>query len=125
MEDILSCGVLKRYQSFYYRSKLTASGRVLQELGKTLPEAAAIYKKCFEDSPKEREDYAQAPTAAERKVVWIRAALIEGKLQVIVENFMKNPKYVYYSCLSQARQQRETSSKTFRVVCGLGGQGSH
>ncbi len=73
---------------------VTSSGRVLQDLGKTLPEAAAIYEKCFDANSPNKEDYTHVHTlsAAERKIVWIRAALIEGKLQDVVEKLMSNPK---------------------------------
>lgn len=93
MEDILSYGVKKKFQSF--RSKVvTPSGRVLQDVGKVLPDAAAIYKNCFSESGAEREDYyyVHVISMAEKKVLWIRAALIEGKLQGIVETIMNNPK---------------------------------
>lgn len=96
MEDILSYGVKKKYQS--YRSRIvTPSGRILQDVGKVLPDATAIYEKCFSDSAMEREDYyyTHAISMAEKKVLWIRAALIEGKLQGIVECIMNNSKYVH------------------------------
>ena len=95
VEDILSYGVKKKYHSF--RSKVvTPSGRVLQDLGKTLPEAAAIYDKCFNADSAAKEDYTLVHvfSAAERKIVWIRAALIEGKLQAIVESITSNPMWV-------------------------------
>lgn len=92
MENILSYGVKKKYQC---RSKMvTPSGRILQDVGKVLPDAAAIYEKCFSDNSMDREDYyyVHVISMAEKKVLWIRAALIEGKLQGIVENIMNNPK---------------------------------
>lgn len=94
MEDILSYGVKKRYQS--YRSKvITPSGRVLQDIGKSLPEAAAIYEKCFGNSYPDKEDYSFIHVSpAERKVGWIRTALVEGKLQTIVKSIMDNPRSV-------------------------------
>ncbi len=95
VEDILSYGVKKKYQ--YYRSKvLTPSGRVLQDVGKVLPAAAAIYDKCFSEAASERgkEDYylVHVVSPAEKKVLWLRAALIEGHLQAIVETILGNPK---------------------------------
>ena len=93
VEDILSYGVKRRYQSF--RSKLiTPSGRVLQDLGKSMPEAADLYDKCFSSNLTEKEDYTfvHDVSMAERKVGWIRAALVEGKLQLIIGKIMKNPK---------------------------------
>ena len=83
----------RKYQS--YRSKgVTSSGRVLQDLGKSLPEAAAIYEKCFDANSPIKEDYTHihSLSAAERKIVWIRAALVEGKLQAIMDKLMSNPK---------------------------------
>ena len=92
VEDILSYGVKRKYQSF--RTKvIMPSGRILQDLGKSLPEAAAIYEKCFDENSMKKEDYAyiHVVSMAERKVGWIRAALVEGKLQTIVRGIMKNP----------------------------------
>jgi len=93
VEDILSYGVKKKYQG--YRSKgVTSSGRVLQELGRSLPEAASVYQKSFDDHYTGKEDYAQAHVVSntDRKIMWIRVALVEGKLQAIVENLLKNSK---------------------------------
>ena len=82
---------------------MTSSGRVLQELGKSFPEAASLFNRCFEGSPSSgargssssREDYAQLQSGspAERKVLWIRVALVDTKLQAIVEQLMKKPRY--------------------------------
>lgn len=73
---------------------MTPSGKILQDVGKVLPDAAAIYEKCFSDSSMEREDYyyVHVISMAEKKVLWIRAALIEGKLQGIVESIMNSTK---------------------------------
>jgi hypothetical protein len=59
-----------------------------------LPDAAAIYEKCFSDKSVEREGYyyVHVISMAEKKVLWIRAALIEGKLQRIVESIMSSPR---------------------------------
>ncbi len=72
----------------------TPSGRILQDLGKKLPEAAALYDKCFDVNSREKQDYSfvHVVSPAERKVGWIRAALVEGKLQIIVGSIMKNRK---------------------------------
>ena len=82
VEDILSYGVKRKYQSYYRSKVIPASARVLQDLGKTLPEAAAVYENCFGESSKVKEDYVMAVTPTEKKVVWIRVALIEGEVAV-------------------------------------------
>ena len=90
----------QRYQSSKSK-QLTSSVKILHELGKTHPDAAAIHYKCFEAELKgaheEREDYAtlQTSSPAERKVLWIRVALVEGKLKSIVDELMRNPRYVH------------------------------
>lgn len=95
VEDILSYGVKRRYSTGKVK-QVTPSGRVLQELGKTYPEAAELYSKCYGEIVGNREDYVLAssssPRAADKKVIWIRAALVEGKLQGVVEQLMKNPR---------------------------------
>lgn len=97
VEDIISYGVKRKYHSYYRSKVITSSGRLLQDLGKTLPEAASIYEKCFDESRKEKEDYTYVHgwSTSERKVVWIRAALIEGKLRTIVDSLFNNAKYAY------------------------------
>jgi len=93
VENVLSYGVKKKFQS--YRSKLiTPSGKVLQDVGKTLPEAADIFTKCFGESSNGKAEYmlVQGLSPAERKMGWIRAALVEGKLQAIVDSIMRTPK---------------------------------
>ena len=93
VENILSYGVKKKYQA--NKSKvITPSGKVLQEVGKTLPDAADIYDKCFVETSAGKEEYmlVHGLSPAERKMGWIRAALVEGKLQAIVQSIMKSPK---------------------------------
>lgn len=93
VEDILSYGVKKKFRT--NRSKLTTpSGKVLQEVGKTSPEAADIYDKCFSESSEGKEDYVlfHGISLAERKVGWLRAALVEGKLHAIVQSIVANPR---------------------------------
>ena len=91
MEDILSYGVKRRYSNTRMRS-VTPSGRILQELGKTYPEASQLYSKCYGERERAREDYVLVGSSspADRKVLWIRAALVESKLQGVVEQLMKN-----------------------------------
>lgn len=96
VEDILSYEVRHKYHVAKGKG-VTSSGRVLQELGKTYPDAASVFNRCFEGSSLSgngREDYAQLQSGspAERKVLWIRVALIDGKLQAIVEQLMKRPR---------------------------------
>ena len=102
VEDILSFEVRSKFHVSKGRGA-TSSGRVLQELGKTFPEAASLFNRCFEGSSLSppgaggsRDDYAQLQSAslAERKVLWIRVALVDAKLQAIVEQLMKKPRYV-------------------------------
>ena len=103
VEDILSFEVRSKFHVSKGRGA-TSSGRVLQELGKTFPEAASLFNRCFEGSSLSppgaggsRDDYAQLQSAspAERKVLWIRVALVDAKLQAIVEQLMKKPRYVF------------------------------
>ena len=99
VEDILSFEVRSKFHVSKARG-VTSSGRVLQELGKTFPEAASLFNRCFEGSPYtgaggSREDYAQlqSDSPAERKVLWIRVALVDAKLQAIVEQLIRKPRY--------------------------------
>lgn len=92
----MSYGVKRRYSSSKVKL-VTASGRVLQELGKTYPEAAQLYSKCYEDNERtDKEDYVlvSSGSLADKKALWIRAALVEGKLQGVVEQLMKNRRYI-------------------------------
>lgn len=98
VEDILAFEVRSKYHVSKGRGA-TSSGRVLQELGKTFPEAASLFNRCFEGllssgGGGSREDYAQlqSDSPAERKILWIRVALVDGKLQAIVEQIMKKPR---------------------------------
>ncbi len=102
VEDVLSYGVKRRYRSS--KSKpLPPSAKVLHDLAKTHPEAATVYEKCFSSLPQTpggspnnstRDDYTafQTNSPLERKVLWIRVALIEKKLQSIIDGLMKNPR---------------------------------
>ena len=95
VEDILSYEVRHKYHSGKGKA-VTSSGRVLQELGKTFPEAASLFNRCFEGgSGAEQEDYAklQIGSATERKILWIRVALVDGKLQGVVEQLIKKRRY--------------------------------
>ena len=94
VEDILAFEVRSKFHVSKVRG-VTSSGRVLQELGKTFPEAASLFNRCFEGAGGSREDYAQlqSDSPAERKVLWIRVALVDGKLQAIVEQLLKKPRY--------------------------------
>ena len=98
VEDILSFEVRSKFHVSKGRG-VTSSGRVLQELGKTYPEAASLFNRCFEgSSAASREDYAQLQSGspAERKVLWIRVALVDGKLQAVIEQIMKKPRFVNF-----------------------------
>ena len=93
VEDILSYEVRHKFNGSRGKG-ITSSGRVLQELGKSFPDAASLFNRCFEGSHgngSDREDYAQlqSDSPAERKILWIRAALVDGKLQGIVEQLME------------------------------------
>ena len=97
VEDILSFEVRHKYHTSKGKV-VTSSGRILQELGKTYPDAASLFNRCFESSPGnggDREDYVQLQSRdspAERKMLWIRVALVEGNLQGIVEQLLKKPR---------------------------------
>ena len=95
VEDILSHGVKKRYRAS--KSKpVTSSGKILHDGGKAYPDAASVYAKCFNGAAAaDRDDYAtmQTSSQAERKVLWIRVALIEGKLRGIIGEVVKNRRY--------------------------------
>ncbi len=89
----MSYGVKRKFQT--NRSKvITPSGKVLQEVGRTLPDAADIFDKCFGENSDGKSEYmlVQGLSPAERKMGWIRAALVEGKLQAIVDSIVKSPK---------------------------------
>jgi hypothetical protein len=99
VEDILSFEVRSKFHVSKGRGA-TSSGRVLQELGKTFPEAASLFNRCYEGSGSpgsggSRENYAQlqSESPAERKILWIRVALVDAKLQAIVEQLVKKPRY--------------------------------
>lgn len=96
VEDILSHEVRHKYSASRGKG-LTSSARVLQELGKTFPEAASLFNRCFEDSGNDREDYVQlqSDSPAERKILWIRVALIDGKLQGVIEQLRAKARYTF------------------------------
>ena len=76
---------------------MTSSGKVLRDVGKTLFQAATVYAKCYggaEVIPQDEYATIQNASPAERKVFWIRVALMEGKLKPIIEEVMKNPRQV-------------------------------
>ena len=103
---MLSYGVRRRYHSSKSK-QLPSSAKILHDLGKIVPEAASVYEKCFPtarssasegNSPGKliTDEYAvlQTSSPAERKVLWIRVALIEGKLLKIIEGLMQDPRQV-------------------------------
>lgn len=96
VDDILSYEVRHKYVG---KSKaVTSSGRVLQELGKSYPEAASLFNRCFEGgagSGSDQEDYArlQSGSLTERRILWIRVALVDGKLQGVVEQLIRRSRY--------------------------------
>jgi len=94
VEDVLSHGVKRRYH--VSKSKpITSSGKILHDLGKTYPDAASIYAKCFVDTSDGQDDYTvvQTSSPAERKILWIRVAMIDGKLTKIVGEILKRRRY--------------------------------
>jgi len=113
VEDILSHGVKKRYRAS--KSKpVTSSGKILHDVGKAYPDAASVYAKCFNGAAAaDRDDYAtmQTSSQAERKVLWIRVALIEGKLRGIIGEVVKNKRYRQRDTRSRGR----VSSPTWTV----------
>lgn len=113
VEDILSHGVKKRYRAS--KSKpVTSSGKILHDVGKAYPDAASVYAKCFNGAAAaDRDDYAtmQTSSQAERKVLWIRVALIEGKLRGIIGEVVKNRRYRQ----SDTRSRGRVSSPTWTV----------
>ena len=93
VEDILSYQVKRRYRG---NKTTTSSSRILRELGKTYPPALEVYNKCFGDSKEGKDEYAvvQSGSPAERKVLWVRVALLEGKLADIVDSLVNKPRYI-------------------------------
>ncbi len=59
-----------------------------------MPEAATIYDKYFSESSEGKKDYlfVRGISPAEKKVGWIRAALVEGKLHTIVQSIVAHPR---------------------------------
>ena len=66
----------------------------MRELGKTFPDALEVYNKCYNTQGGEREDYTvmQSTSPVERRVLWLRVALVEGKLAAIVERILVDPR---------------------------------
>ena len=92
VEDILSYQVKRRHRG---NKTITPSGRILRELSKSFPIALDVYNKAFSDSKEGKQDYSttQTSSATERKVLWIRVALVEGSLANIVEQLVGHPRY--------------------------------
>ena len=92
MEEILSYGTKKKYQ--VSRSKpLPPSGKILHDLGKKVKEAEEVYGLSFaQHTNAGRPDYAcmQGSAITERRIVWVRVAMVEGKLKTIVEAMATN-----------------------------------
>lgn len=94
VEDVLSHGVKRRYHAS--KSKpVTSSVKILHDVGKTYPDAASVYAKCFVHSSDEQDDYTvmQTNSPAERRILWIRVAMIDGKLPKIVGEILKRRRY--------------------------------
>ena len=94
VEDVLSHRVKKRYHAS--KSKpVTPSVKILHDIGKTYPDAASVYAKCFIHSSDEHDDYTvvQTTSPAERRILWIRVAMIDGKLPKIVGEILKRKRY--------------------------------
>lgn len=93
VEEILSYGAKKKYQ--VSRSKpLPPSGKILHDLGKRVKEAEEVFSLSFTQygSGTGRPDYAcvQGSALTERRIVWVRVAMVEGKLKTIVDAMTTN-----------------------------------
>ncbi|KAL5477266.1 hypothetical protein EMCRGX_G024036 [Ephydatia muelleri] len=97
VEEILSYGTKKKYQ--VSRSKpLPPSGKILHDLGKKVKEAEEVYGLSFaQHTNAGRPDYAcmQGSAITERRIVWVRVAMVEGKLKTIVEAMATNASLYY------------------------------
>ena len=115
VEEVLSYGTHKQYQTSSHKLHNTASAKVLQGLTKTYPVAFSIHQMCYggEKKSESRPDYAKvhADSSADKKIVWVRTALVEHTLKAIVDEILKNPRYTHYitavslhlmSCMSPA-----------------------
>ena len=102
---MLSYGTHKQYQTSSHKLHNTASAKVLQGLTKTYPVAFSIHQMCYggEKKSESRPDYAKVHTdsSADKKIVWVRTALVEHTLKAIVDEILKNPRYtLHHGCFS-------------------------
>ena len=101
VEEVLSYGTHKQYQTSSHKLHNTASAKVLQGLTKTYPVAFSIHQMCYGGEKKSclesRPDYAKvhADSSADKKIVWVRTALVEHTLKAIVDEILKNPRYTH------------------------------
>jgi hypothetical protein len=100
VEDILSHGVRRRFISLLSsHNSLTSSGRVLQELSRVFPVARSIYQMCY--GPKQKNkvtpDYAriQSNASYEKKILWIRTAIVEKTMSAIIHQLLEKPELYY------------------------------
>ena len=96
VEEILSYGTHKQYRSSSHKLHNTASAKVLQGLSKSYPVAFSIHQMCYggEKKSESRPDYAKvyaSSSSADKKIVWVRTALVEHTLKAIVDEILKNP----------------------------------
>ncbi|CAI8058571.1 Small G protein signaling modulator 1, partial [Geodia barretti] len=98
VEEVLSYGVRKRYAT---SKQLSSSAKILADLGRRFPVAAATFDKCYgaKSHSSSSEDYAHLVTSSttERRILWLRVAIIENSLVTIVNEIIKNAESVSHS----------------------------
>jgi hypothetical protein len=96
VEEVLSYGVRKRYAT---SKQLSSSAKILADLGRRFPVAAATFDKCYgaKSHSSSSEDYAHLVTSSttERRILWLRVAIIENSLVTIVNEIIKNADKYY------------------------------
>ncbi len=92
MEDILSYRIKRQFST----KSPSQSLKILQDLSTSCPEAQDVYTKVSEPfDPKSEDYYVQIRTSfpVDRKILWLRVALLEGKLAAILDKLAANCRY--------------------------------
>ncbi|XP_064404269.1 small G protein signaling modulator 1-like [Halichondria panicea] len=95
VEDILSYRIKCRFASMVPSKSL----RILQELSSSCTEAQDVYTECCRPSSQIEDDYARVRDSfsVDKKILWIRMAILEGKLAAILEKLVANSRLYYKS----------------------------
>ncbi len=92
VEEILSYRIKCRFITMVPSKSL----RILQELSSSCTEAQHVYTECCRPSSQSKDDYAivRDSFSVDKKILWIRMAILEGKLAAILEKLVTNSRYV-------------------------------